>query len=234
MKVAILQSNYIPWKGYFDIIGKVDLFVFHDDVQYTKLDWRNRNKIKTAKGTQWLTVPCGTDTNRLICDVKIPKADWQVKHLNLIKENYKSTQYFNQYNNFLEEFYLSQKWTNLSDMNQYMIKEISLRFLGIKTQFKDSRSYNLKKKKEDRVIELLKKVGASTYLSGPSARSYLNENNFAKENITLEWMDYNNYLEYPQLFSPFNHEVSILDLLFNTGKNYFQYMLYNKGISENL
>lgn len=228
MKVAILQSNYIPWKGYFDIIGKVDLFIFHDDLQYTKGDWRNRNKIKTQKGTEWITVPCGTNEHRLICDVELNNSDWQRKHWNLIQTHYIKAPYFKQYSPFFKEIYLGRTWKNLSEMNQYIIKSICTELLGISTQFDDSRAYNLKLAKGNRVIELLKKVGATTYLSGPAAKSYLDESAFEAEGIGLEWMSYAGYPQYPQLHPPFEHAVSIIDLIFNMGANASSCMLFTK------
>jgi len=228
MRVAILQSNYLPWKGYFDIIASVDLFIFHDDLQYTKNDWRNRNKIKTFNGTKWITVPCGTSERRLICDVKLTNSDWQIKHWNFIKTNYKNAPYFNLYANFFEEIYLKKSWCNLSNLNQYIIKNISKNFLFTKTKFSDSRKYSLKKTKSDRVVELLKKVGATTYLSGPSGKNYLDEKIFFEEGIELEWMSYDGYPIYSQIHQLFEHNVSIIDLLFNTGPNAREYLLVNK------
>lgn len=223
-KVAILQSNYIPWKGYFDIINMVDLFIFHDDLQYTNGDWRNRNKIKTNNGTEWLTVPCGKSEKRLISEVELNCNKWQQKHWNKITNNYRKAKYFKDYVNFFEEIYLSKKWTNLSEMNQYIIKKISQEILSIDTLFDDSKNYNLQHKKADRVVELLKKSEATLYLSGPAAKDYLTEEHLLSENIKLEWMDYYGYKEYDQLFPPFEHNVSILDLIFNTGPNIRKYM----------
>lgn len=218
MTVSILQSNYIPWKGYFDIISKSDVFIFHDDLQYTKNDWRNRNKIKTEKGLIWLTIPCGTNEKRLICDVELGNTMWQKKHWELIQESYKNSPYFSVYKNLFEEIYLEKVWVKLSDLNQYMIKMISFDILNIKsTVFQDSRTYCLTKKKEDRVLELLDKAKADEYISGPSAKNYLNEEKFIERNIKLTWMDYSNYKEYNQLYQPFEHGVSILDLIFNEG-----------------
>lgn len=228
MRVAILQSNYIPWKGYFDIIGSVDLFIFHDDLQYTKGDWRNRNKIKTPRGAEWLTVPCGTNEHQLICNIPLSNPDWQRKHWNIIQSNYSKAPYFREYRLFFEEIYLGYIWENLSKMNQHIIQKISSELLGLKTTFRDSRAYDLKMKKGERVIELLKKVGAKNYLSGPAAKSYLDESLFIAENIHLEWMDYTNYPEYSQLYPPFNHTVSIVDLFFNVGSKAPSFMHHSK------
>ena len=195
-KVAILQSNYIPWKGYFDLINSVDLFVFHDDIQYTKNDWRNRNRIKTSEGVRWLTVPAGTSEKRLIHEVSFSDFSWQRKHWNLIRNSYAKAPYWNEYKDFFEDFYLFNKWDNLSSLNQHLIKKISLDFLGISgVVFEDSRKYNLIEKKEGRVLELLSKVKASEYLSGAAAKSYINEKNFEDEGIVLTWFNYLGYKE---------------------------------------
>ena len=216
-KVAILQSNYIPWKGYFDIINMVDLFIFHDDLQYTSGDWRNRNKIKTPHGTEWLTVPCGRSEKRLICEVELKDHTWQKKHWNKIAQHYKKSKYFKEYEDFFKEIYLDTTWTNLSVMNQTIIQSIAKEILGITTVFDDSRQYNLELKKGERVMELLKKSHADLYLSGPAAKDYLDETLFIREGIKLEWMDYSDYPKYDQLYPPFEHGVTILDLIFNEG-----------------
>ena len=223
-KVAILQSNYIPWKGYFDIINMVDVCIFHDDLQYTKQDWRNRNKIKTAKGAEWLTIPCGSDENRLISEVELKDAGWQKEHWNKIYPNYSKTKYFHQYKDFFEKLYLKDAWKTLSDLNQYLIKKIARDFLKIKTIFDDSRKYHLKEKKQARVLELLEKVKATEYLSGPAAKAYLDEGEFVKRKIKLSWMDYSDYSQYNQLYPPFCHEVSIIDLIFNEGPDAYKYL----------
>jgi len=216
-KVAIIQSNYIPWKGYFDIINEVDLFIFHDDLQYTKGDWRNRNKIKTPRGIIWITVPVGTNTERLICEVEIKDKQWQRKHYNLLKQHYTKASHYKKYIEFLNHLYLEKQWYNLSEFNQYAIRFIAKELLDIKTVFKDSRIYQVSTKKQDRVIELLQKAGTSTYISGPSAKDYIEEQRFQQEGIELIWKDYSGYPEYPQFYPPFEHGVTILDLLFHTG-----------------
>lgn len=223
--VGMTQSNYIPWKGYFDYINSVDEFYFYDDVQYTKQDWRNRNRIKTHKGTEWLTVPVGSSRDRLICEVEIRDSGWQRSHWDKIKHYYKNAPHFETYREFFEEIYLGKKWTNLSDLNQTIIKRISREILGIETRFGDSRSFNLTGKKAARYIPLLKQVGCTTFLSGPSAKNYLTEETMAKEGIKLEWMSYEGYPEYRQSFPPFEHKVTIIDLIFNEGPDMKRYML---------
>ncbi|MFZ5632085.1 MAG: WbqC family protein [Bacillota bacterium] len=216
-KVAVIQSNYIPWKGYFDIIHDVDLFIFYDDVQFTTRDWRNRNKIKTPGGTFWLTIPVGADVNRLICEVPITDFRWAIKHWKTIEQFYSKASYFNKYKDFLTYVYLEKKWSYLSEINQFIIKKISKDFLGIKTEFMDSRELCASGKKTDRLLDIVEKVGADTYISGPAAKNYIDEKKFEEAEIKLEYKDYSGYPEYPQFHPPFTHSVSILDLLFHVG-----------------
>jgi hypothetical protein len=218
-RVAVLQSNYIPWKGYFDIISQVDEFIFYDDVQYTKNDWRNRNKIKTLNGLLWLSIPVGEPRNRLICDVEIENSNWQKKHWQNILQFYKKAPFFEGYKSFFENFYMNENHANLSDMNIKLIKRICAEILDIKTKFRDSREFALQSKKENRILEILEKTGATHYLSGPAAKNYIAEQHFVEKHIKLEWMDYSGYPEYKQLFGKFEHAVSILDLIFNVGKD---------------
>jgi hypothetical protein len=216
-KVAVIQSNYIPWKGYFDIIHDADLFLFYDDVQYTKNSWRNRNRIKTAQGLCWLTIPVGQREDRLICEVEITDENWAKKHWTTIKQSYAKTPFFRQYREFFEFVYLESYWRSLSELNQYLIRTISRDFLGIATQFEDSRQYGAQGQKLDRLIDLLAKTGAELYISGPTAKGYIDEQRFVHAGIELVYKDYSGYPVYPQLFPPFEHAVSIIDVLFNCG-----------------
>jgi hypothetical protein len=217
-KVAVLQSNYIPWKGYFDIIGQVDTFIFYDDLQFTKNDWRNRNKIKTQHGLKWL--------RRLICEVALEDSRWQQTHWNMIREAYRRAPFFDEYSDFFKPFYLDHTWTNLSELNQTFIKQISKELLGIDTRFEDSRSYQLEGVRADRLLNLLKQAGATHYLSGPAAKDYIDEQHFRDNGIEVLWMDYSDYPEYNQLYPPFEHAVSIIDLFFNVGKDAVRYMKF--------
>lgn len=213
----VLQSNYIPWKGYFDLIHDADLFIFYDDVQYTKNDWRNRNKIKTRNGASWITVPVGIDANRLICDVTIKDPAWQRKHWNAICHEYSRAPYFTFYRPFFEEVYVGQQWNNLSIMNQTITRRIASELLGITTKFGDSREYQPEGTNLDRLLDLLRKVVTRQYISGPAAMSYIAPERFAQAGIELIWKDYSTYPEYQQAHPPFDHGVTILDLLFNVG-----------------
>ncbi len=216
-RVGIIQSNYIPWKGYFDIINDVDLFVFHDDLQYTKGDWRNRNKIKTAAGERWLTIPVGSDEHRRVCDVTLPASAWARDHWRQIEAAYQQAPYFELYRDYFASIYLGSTWQSLSALNQAVTAGIARDLLGITTAFADSRDYALTTTKGDRVIELLQKAGATQYVSGPAARAYISDERFRNAGIDVIWKDYSGYPEYPQLHGPFSHSVSILDLLFHTG-----------------
>ena len=215
--VAVLQSNYIPWKGYFDIIHDVDVFVFYDDLQFTKNDWRNRNKIKTAKGARWLSIPVGANLNRLICEVELADPRWQRSHWDALRQEYDHRPHFKRYREFFEDVYLGRSWTNLSELNQFLIRSISRDLLGITTVFRDSREFQLVGTKLDRLLDLVIKSGATRYVSGPAAKSYVAPTRFEQLGIELVWKDYAGYPEYPQAYPPFEHGVTILDLLFNVG-----------------
>lgn len=222
-KVAIIQSSYIPWKGYFDIIHDVDEFIFLDDVQFTTRDWRSRNRIKTTNGTQWLSVPAGGHISPLICEVTLKDPGWQKKHWKTLCQNYTRAPFFRQYAPFFEELYLGQAWTNLSEMNQAMTQRIARELLGIHTAFTDARTYSAQGTKLDRVINLLQLSGATSYLSGPLAADYLDPPKFEALGIALQLKDYSDYPEYPQLYPPFEHTVSVIDLIFNTGPHAPEY-----------
>jgi hypothetical protein len=216
-KVAIIQSNYIPWKGYFDIIRNVDLFIFLDHVQFTTRDWRTRNKIKTPDGLKWLTIPVGSDRNRRICDVVLNDTSWQEAHWKTIKQYYSKSAHFKKYKDILESLYLGRKWSKLSEFNQAFIRMISRDMLGLDTVFEDSLQYGSEHSKHELILDLCKKSAADAYISGPSANDYLDENQFRQNGIELLYWNYSGYPEYNQFFPPFSHEVTILDLFFHTG-----------------
>jgi hypothetical protein len=216
--VVVLQSNYMPWKGYFDLIASADVCIFFDDVQYTKNDWRNRNKIKTPHGIKWLTIPAGYDLKRLIYQVRLEDHNWQEKHWTTICRYYQDAPYFNNYRDFFADLYLNTKWESLSELNQYVIKTIATQFLGITTQFDDSRRYQVPGRKLERLLNLLQQVGTNHYISGPKAQSYIEDARFDAVGIKLSYIDYVGYPEYPQFHYPFEHSVSVIDLLFHTGQ----------------
>lgn len=222
-KVAILQSNYIPWKGYFDLIAAVDEFILYDDVQFTKNDWRNRNKIKTRDGVQWLSIPVGQNINRLIREVELKDSRWQRKHWSTICHNYKRAPYFESISPLFESLYLERGYSYLSQLNKTFIEAICGQ-LGITTRITSSSEYDLTTGQTERLVSLCTQAGATEYVSGPSARDYLDESMFVDSEIKVCWFDYSGYPEYPQLWGDFEHAVSIVDLLFNCGDNTPSYM----------
>jgi len=235
MKIAIIQSNYIPWKGYFDIINDVDAFYFLDNVQYTRNDWRNRNKIKIPGGTMWLTIPVGSGINRLISEVAIRDNKWALKHWKTITHLYSKAPYFKLYREFFEYIYMENKWESLSAVNQYLIKTIALEFLKIKVKFMDLSGRTTPGEKLDRLINIIRLSGADDYISGPNARDYIDESRFAAEGIKLIYKDYSDYPEYLQFFPPFDNYVSIIDLLFHVGPDAPYYIWgWREDIKEQL
>ena len=224
-RIAILQSNYIPWKGYFDLINLVDEFIIYDDMQYTKRDWRNRNKIKTPQGLKWLTIPVEVKGKyyQKINETKISNQEWGKNHWIQIVQNYKKTPYFKEYQAIFEELYLNSNEEYLSKINYNFIKVIN-HILNIKTKIKYSSEFDLVDGKSERLLGICKDCNADIYLSGPAAKGYLDEKLFEEEGIKVQWMDYSNYPTYNQLYPPFEHSVTILDLIFNEGSNATKFM----------
>lgn len=225
--IAVLQSNYIPWKGYFDIINSVDEFILYDDVQYTKNDWRNRNKIKAKQGSIWLTIPILSKGKhlQLIKDAKVSNIEWAKSHWRSISMSYSKAQYFPEFEKIFKNLYNDcAEERNLSNINYSFIKTIC-QTIGISTHISWSMDYSLEAdNRNERLIELCKKSEASNYLSGPSAKAYLDKEKFSNENIGISFIDYENYPEYQQPYPPFDHFVSIIDLIFNTGQDAPKYM----------
>jgi hypothetical protein len=222
---AISQSNYIPWKGYFDQINMVDDFVIYDCVQYTRRDWRNRNMIKTPTGPHWLTVPVESKGKYLarIDEMTIAESGWADSHWKAISMNYAKAPYFHEFKNELKELYEGAISTSLSDINRYFL-DFVCSVLEIRTLITTSTEYELLEDRNDRLMHICKQLGATTYYSGPAAKSYLDEKLFVENGIEVIWMDYGNYPEYEQLHPPFEHAVSILDLLLNQGTDARKYM----------
>jgi hypothetical protein len=224
-RVAISQSNYIPWKGYFDLINMVDEFILYDDVQYTRQDWRNRNQIKTQHGLKWLSIPAKVKGKyfQKISETKISDDNWGKKHWSVLKQNYSKTQHFKEYKDVFEDLYLNNKDEYLSQVNYKFIGAIN-KILGVSTKVRWSSEFDLTGGQSEKLLGICKDCDADVYLSGPSAKNYLNEDIFIQNNIKIEWMDYSNYPEYKQIFKPFEHGVTILDLIFNEGENATKFM----------
>ena len=217
-KLAVLQSNYIPWKGYFDLINTVDDFVLYDDVQYTRNDWRNRNRIKTPQGPAWLTIPVVTKGHfgQPIREVKVANALWRRKHWAALSLNYARAPHFQRYRAVFEALYLDSTEDRLSIINFDFLQTVC-DILGIKTRLSWSMDCVLEGDRNERLVGLCRQFGAMYYLSGPAARSYLDAARFTQAGIDVSYVDYAGYPTYTQLFGDFVHEVSVLDLIFNEG-----------------
>jgi hypothetical protein len=224
-KLAIVQSNYIPWKGYFDMIASVDEFVLYDDMQFTRRDWRNRNLIKTPQGLLWLTVPVRVKGKffQSIRDTEIEGQDWAEKHWKTFKQNYAKAAYFREIQDLLAPCYFEPAATHLSQLNRSLIKTIC-EYLGITTQISDSSDYVLSGDKSEKLLCIAQAAHACTYVSGPSAMDYLDTKIFEAQDIAVEWFSYAAYPVYPQAYGEFTHQVSILDLLFHCGPQSPRYM----------
>jgi hypothetical protein len=224
-KVAIIQSNYIPWKGYFDVIAQADEFILYDDVQYTRSDWRNRNLIKTQNGLKWLTIPVRLKGRfgQRICDTETTDSRWRKIHWSSLQQSYARSPYFRELAGRFEELYLGRDETMLSEINRAFI-ELVCELLGIRTRISWCMEYQVSEDRQQRLVDLCAATGGTEYLSGPAARAYIDPQVFKQAGIALTWIDYQGYPEYSQLHGTFEHGVTVLDLLFNTGPNARRYM----------
>ncbi|HEY2799101.1 MAG TPA: WbqC family protein [Chthoniobacterales bacterium] len=223
--VAIVQSNYIPWRGYFDLINSVDEFILYDDAQYTIRDWRNRNIIKTPQGPKWLTIAVEVKGryHQKIKDTVINDSDWARKHWATIVHSYSRAPHFSTYRELFENLYLGSEEKMLSSINHRFLQALC-QVLGISTPLTWSMNYQLVGDKTERLVSLCRQAGATSYLSGPAAKAYLEEALFQNEGISVSYMDYSGYPDYAQLHPPFEPRVSVIDLIFNEGPNARKYL----------
>lgn len=231
MNCVILQPSFIPWRGYFDQIRKADVFVFYDDVQYDKHGWRNRNRIKTPLGARWLTVPVlhrgNVEQGIQINDIHIdPHSDWRRKHILTLEQSYARAPFFARYSPYIKDVY-ARDWQLLAELTIDTTVALA-RELGLLTRFVRSSELGIVGERSERLIRILGALEATHYITGPSARSYLDASLFAGAGITVEYMTYQ-YREYPQLHPPFDPQVSILDLLFMTGPDAAGYIWGDDG-----
>lgn len=223
MKLAISQSNYIPWKGYFDLIASVDRFVLYDTVQFTKNDWRNRNLIKTPAGVQWLSIPVGANIHRAIQDVVLPQTPWRSKHWKSLEAAYAKAPYFSEVAAWLEPIYAHHADTHLSAFNARLIHAIC-KYLGITTDVVFDDGCHRQQDRVLKLIEMCQRHGADTYVSSPAGKNYIQPETFEAHGVHLEWFEYPAYPIYPQLHGPFVGQVSILDALFHCGAHLDAFM----------
>ena len=217
MRLVILQPGYLPWLGFFDQMAKSDIFIFYDDVQCDKHGWRNRNRIKTSQGTQWLTVPTLTKNKNfpLIKDILVEtNSFWKYKHFESIKQNYSRASYFNLLFPELDKIY-TQPWKYLLDLDTKLV-EVLMNLLGLKRKILFSSELDIEGSQTERLINFCKFFKADSYLTGAAAKDYLQEERFKEEGISLEYQKYNHPV-YTQLYGDFIPYLSIIDLLFNEG-----------------
>ncbi len=233
-KAIITQSNYIPWKGYFDSIAAVDVFIVYDDMQYTKRDWRNRNLIKTPQGLSWLSIPVEVKGKyfQKIKDTKIADKSWSEQHWNVLKTHYKKAPHFNAMAEWIEPLYKNCSFDYLTEVNMHFIRAINS-FLNINTEIKFSSDFVLHEERTMRMVNICKELGVKKYYSGPAAKAYMDEQFFTQNGIEVHYWDYSGYPEYPQILNPFEHGVSILDLIFNTGEESVKYLKFSHETIHN-
>jgi len=231
MIVTIHQPQYLPWLGYFDKIQKADIFIVLDNVQFKKNEWQNRNRIRTAQGWQWLTVPVLHNFGSKINEIKINNNEpWRKKHLRALELNYCKAPYFEQYFPYFQEI-LSRPWENLGEINLCFVRKM-LELLGITTKLVLSSEYEAADHKTMRLVDLCRHFNAATYLSGEGGSSYLDEEQFKINNIDIVVQKYEHPL-YNQIWSRSTEEgfvshLSIVDLLFNCGPASFDTLTARK------
>jgi hypothetical protein len=225
-RLAAVQSSYIPWKGYFDLMRSVDEFVLLDDAQYTRRDWRNRNVIKTRDGPRWLTIPVHSrgHYHDPIHAITLSEPEWAARHWRTIELHYRRAAGFPAHAGVLQALYETATQTHLSRVNHHFLRAIA-DLLGIKTPLTWSMDHRLPDGRNERLLELCVRTGATTYVSGPSARGYLDLDLFRRRGIEVEFFDYEGYPPYPQLHPPFDHRVSVVDLLLNAGVDAPRYLV---------
>jgi len=232
MRIGILQPGYLPWLGFFEQMYKSDVFVIYEDVQYDKHGWRNRNRIKTANGVQWLTVPILVkfEEHPLISEVEVDnKQNWRKKHLSAIQQSYSKAPFYKEYADIFEEAY-SRDWEYLIDIDMYFITKLS-ECLGMGSK-KIIRSSTLDATGDrvERLVNICKMFKADTFYEGAAGRNYLDEKHFAGHGIRLEFQDYKHPI-YNQLYGDFVPYLSVIDLLFNHGEESLA-ILTNRNLTE--
>jgi hypothetical protein len=222
--VVILQSNYIPWKGYFDLMHDADEFILFDDRQYTRQDWRNRNQVKAANGPQWLTIPVVGRFGQRIDETVVADRGWAAKHWKTLVQLYRGAPHFEGLADRVGALYRAAADQRLlSHVNRLFLEGIG-ELLGLHTTFRWSSEFPDIEDKTGRLVALCQATGADRYVSGPAARNYLEPGKFAQAGVELAFKNYDGYPEYPQLHPPFIHGVTVLDLLFNVGPDAPRYI----------
>lgn len=232
MICAVHQPQYLPWLGFFSKLDAADLFVIYDDTQYKHDEWQNRNRIKTANGVQWLTVPVHRSQGEIIRDIRIDNAKpWARKHANALTTNYARAPFYKEH---ADEFAaaLTQEWEHLAELNIAMMKHLC-RMLGVETPMVLSSQLGYNGKATDALISICRSVEADAYLSGPGGRDYLETEKFGAAGISLLFHDFD-HPAYAQLFGEFVPNLSAVDLLFNSGPDGLAILRSGQNVSEPL
>lgn len=216
-KIAVLQPSYLPWLGYFEQMTQVDTFVFYDDVQYTKNDWRNRNRVRGQEGYLWLTIPSEGSTHLQIREVKIdPRSKWQDKHRKTLAQFYSGSPFFEEVSTLLEPLW-QKEYRFLMDAAVDSVGLIA-GYLDISPKIVFSSDLGVGGERNERLIGICEALGAREYYSGLAAESYLDRPLFREHGIEVAFQHYDHPL-YPQRGEGFLSHLSAIDLLFNCGKN---------------
>lgn len=236
--IAIIQSNYLPWKGYFDVVDQVDEFILFDEVQYTRRDWRNRNRIKTSNGVQWLTVPVQVKGkyHQRIDETRLRELKWVRTHMRTIELAYGKAPHFDAVWSALApvfEGFVADDLDRLSLVNRRLLEAIN-QLVGITTTITWSTDYESADGRNERLISICRQASADVYISGPAARCYLDESMFEAAGIVVRWADYTGYPEYPQMHGPFEHAVTMLDLLFMVGPESAAHYMRTSGAESRM
>ena len=217
MIVAIHQPQFLPWLGYFHKMAVSDVFCILDTVQYKKNEWQNRNRIKTAQGWQWLTVPVSYKFPEKILDVQINNAtNWRKKHLQAITTNYRKAPYYDAYFDILSNVY-EQEWKGLADLNLQLIHDLR-EALGISRSpvVLSSRIDGLSTDPTQRLVDICRHVGGDVYLAGADGPNYMDMDCFQRSGVRVGVQQFD-HPRYPQCFGDFESHLSVIDLLFNLG-----------------
>jgi hypothetical protein len=220
VRLVVLQSNYLPWKGYFDLMSKADLFVVYDSVQFTKNDWRNRNRLPSSSGGVWLTVPVTTSGlfGQSIDEVRVVDRRWPLKHERTIRQLLSKAPFFSLIDRDLASaFEAVATFDRLHDVNVLLLRTVAT-WLGVTTPIAIDRDLGtFDGTPTERLVAMATHVGATSYLTGPAGLDYLERDRFADAGVALEVIDYGAYPQYEQRVTPFDHAVSALDLVANVG-----------------
>lgn len=225
--VVVSQSNFLPWKGYFDLVRRADRLVLLENVQFTRRDWRSRNRIKTPQGVQWISVPVHAPNGRStsIAEVEIAAHSWADKMLRTIELNYCNTPYFDEVCPLIEKV-VTAGHDFLSELNEQLLRTL-FDYMEIATDVTAARGPTEPIEASKRIADIVKSVGGTRYLTGPAAMEYLRLDVFDEASVSVAVMEYPMYPEYDQVWPPFRHDVSIVDLLFHLGREWMSGLMVN-------